>query len=541
MIIHFISTAQMRHFKFIVCVVAGILFSTQSFGQALNGARVTQLVGNPKDSLLVLRNSEYYSAAHVNELGFETIYNKWVQDNESKKKYYPLMYSAWKLCIDKCPEQLNLYLDGMNLHRWMIQACEKDEEKEKYLEELMNIWDMRAENAELINANVRKKSLQTSSNSIRMNKINEWRLYSPYAPKNTDSMYVACYDMYLPIMNDIKAEIDSGRVAGNDLNTSQLLEFFNASFSNYANKVNSIGDSPEDEEYKKQFAEYQKKIQAARSEYDRFVDSLKVPDRKSIKTQAQADVYNRKSQEKSQAAIKYNETVKQLNDWIAPLKEGYEQRHSEARKEHAATILGHFQMIKSIADNVTTNADDDSVKTQFNELIAFCQSLLRNNAHLDDDASTIEKIIIAYGDSIKAHSKDYAWLNNMVSKFTYATDFDPTDPDYVYVKKMRDEAYAEMKAKQAERPAAVTVAKQSTKNYGQLANNAFNQGRSSKDAKYFVLAYHYYNKALKDNPGNSNYKTWREQCVRFIRSDGFFQGLKKGQMISFQGQTLQVP
>ena len=263
--------------------------------------------------------------------------------------------------------------------------------------------------------------------------------------------------------------------------------------------------------------------------------------REFIKTQAKVDVFSKILSEKTEASERYSELVKNLNERILPLQYAYNERHAVAIKEYSATILSHFQMIKSIADNVTTNAEDDAVKTQYNDLIVYCQSLLRNSAHLDDDASTIEKIIMVYGDSIKMHSKDFAWLNNLASKFSYATDFDSTNPDYLKVKKMRGEAYAELKAKQAERPATVSVAKQTTTKYGQLANNAFNQGRSSNDARYFVLAYHYYTKALKDNPGNSNYKTFREQCVRFIRSEGFFQGLKKGSVLSFGGQTMTIP
>jgi len=578
----------------------------------LNGARVSSLT-NPKDSLLVLRSSVYYSGINASETGLETLYNKWVQDNDSKKKYYPLIYEAWKLCIDKCPEQLNLYLDGILLHRWMIQASETTDEKEHYFEELMNVWDLRADNADLINANVRNKHLQTSSNSIRMNKISDWRTYSPYAPTNTDSMYVACYDMYLPIINDIREDIGNGNSAGNDLNTSQLLDFFNASFSHYANEVNKIGKGPEDELYAQQFSEYQHNLQLARQEYDRFVDSLQIPSRNSIRTQAQADIYNQKTKEKSEAIARYNATVLQLNDSILPLKERNENRLANLRKSSATVLLDHYQMIKLIADNVlsslssrestpshlsdpslfeatgrpassresspsqlsdpslfeatgrpaSSSAASDSLASRYSSLVAYCQSLIRNNAHLDDDASTIDQIVLHYGDSIRLHTNDYAWLNNLVSKFRYTVDFDSTDPDFLNVVRLRDLAYSNLpNTSSTQQPSLAAsslsdpslyqatsrsgsqpslAGSRSSRNYGQLANNAYNRGRSTNDARYFVLAYHYYTKALKASPSNASFKTYRSDCLRFIRSEGFFQGLKKGSVLSFSGESMIIP
>ncbi len=88
-------------------------------------ARAQKWSSNPEDSLDCIANTSVYSSLY-------------------KQKAYADAYEAWHQVVAKCPRSSkNLYIRGTNILKAKINASTTAEEKQKYINELMALYDTR--------------------------------------------------------------------------------------------------------------------------------------------------------------------------------------------------------------------------------------------------------------------------------------------------------------------------------------------------------------------------------------------------------------
>ncbi|MGM0375550.1 MAG: tetratricopeptide repeat protein [Bacteroidota bacterium] len=111
--------------KAVKILILGMLvsLSAQTFGQT--GAEDGSKYGTGEDSVRCLRNLSLYR---------ELV----------KQERYDKAHSYWKEAFDQCPQSTrNLYIDGAKIMKHKLENASNEEEKKKYFEDLMEVYDQR--------------------------------------------------------------------------------------------------------------------------------------------------------------------------------------------------------------------------------------------------------------------------------------------------------------------------------------------------------------------------------------------------------------
>lgn len=526
-----------RKIAYVLCLIA---FSIGTNAQSMfKGANVQQLAGHPEDSLLILRASEYYSAAHKKELNKDDVYNRW---RVEPHKYYPMMYEAWKYCIDNCPEQLNLYLDGIDLHRWMINQSTTPEDSAKYYEALMEVWDRRANNVDLINKTVTKKSLVSSYNSIRMNKVYDWISFGSDRPTDYDSLYVLLFEQFEPIVDDFIESINNGESNGSDLSADQLWTFFNSVYTKWKVENNKFATSS-DPAYKEAADKYNHLVDSARTVRDAYISEAD-----KAKAAFNRNKTNASLQAKAQEAINarekakadYNAFVAQQNEWFLPIKEEHDAKTGHTSLEISAILLDNFDKMKRIVDKINSELESDTIDNTYTAMIGRCQHWIDEYANGIAKRKTMVQLFMENMDSIDTHKDDYRWLDKLVVEYKYTIDFDSNDPDYQQVVAYRDAAYHKLVEEGSKvKSTTISVKTGSRINYYNKAYDAFNKARSRE--QYFVLCVYYCDKAIEAGQQVSDARDLKSKCMKGIPGWKFMSGHKTGEYITIEGMRLRIP
>lgn len=527
---------MLRKIAYVLCLMA---FSIGTNAQSMfKGANVQQLAGHPEDSLLILRASEYYSAAHKNELGMDDVYNRWTKEPH---KYYPMMFEAWKYCVDNCPEQLNLYLDGIDLHRWMISQSTNSEDSTRYYSALMDVWDERAHHVDLINKTVTKKSLVSSYNSIRMSKVYDWISFGSDRPTDNDSLYVLLFDQFEPIVDDFIESINNGESNGSDLSADQLWTFFNSVYTKWKVEYNKSATSG-DPEFQNAAEKYNHLVDSARTIRDSYKDAadkaIAAFNRNKTNASLQA-----KAQEainaRNKANADYNTFVAQQNEWYRPIKEAHDTKMGHQSLEISSILTNNYDKLKRIVDKINSELESDTIDNSYTAMIDRCQEWIDAYGNGIATRKTMDQLFMEYMDSIDAHKDNFRWLDELVVKYKYTSDFDSNDADYQQVVAYRDVAYKKVVEEGAKVKTGSITGGPTKKGIYTKAYSAAQKAERKRE--YLLLCLHYCNKAIEENDEVAKAKELKSQCLKNIKIWAFESSRKSGEYVTVEGMRLRIP
>lgn len=408
----------------------------------LYGARIHQLT-DPVDTLMVLRNSAYYSGKNynVNNVNVDPVYFKW---DENPEYYYPMIYEAWNLCLNKCPEQINLYTDGINIHRYMISKSVTEEKKREYFNKMEEIYNKQILNVDLTNSNVRKKKLTKSKGSLELSKIEDWIKYSPDCPPE-DSLKqktLLLYRKYASAIESIKNDIEEHRPSG-DMGFPNHLQNLMATATNYyyfcrqgatidaetqllLDEADSICDRIKKEK---------------EAEIKHYIDSLAIPTRYSA-----SDPIIQKKKMLRDAALDSLKAFRIAENLKRDQKKERIKAESDGAKmvERAKqALIDNYNLINDVVIYQKKTLGEDFVVTDstwtIEQLTVYLDSavqeialpydnlLAKCNEYLESQgiylAVSITELAETYQDSIESHKTDTRWLERIRSKCEEAFDF----------------------------------------------------------------------------------------------------------------------
>lgn len=359
-----------------------------------------QYKDNKIEYILLGRANDLYSNT---QNIYPTILQKW---RDNKEKYFPLMYEAWNYCMQKCPDDKNLYLDGEILFRKMIENSDDKAKKQEYFDSLMAVYDKRIANIDAINAHVHKATAKSSENTVRLGKVNDWALYSPNRPIN-DSLLLEekLYEGYLNVFNSIIEDINEGKDAGGDLRVEDIGKFFNYSVRHYVNTYNSI--------------EEPSIIAKKRDEMHAYRDSLR-----ALRDVAQ------NSDEKNRLITLINDSIDGFNTVNDSLTALWNIKKGKIK----SVTLGHFHFVKYIAEKQKESLASDSINTVYTNLVYSCERYMDNTPLMNGESmADIEE---QFKNQLEDNSDNKDFLTTLLSRCRCSDDFRPSHPFFHTVDSM---------------------------------------------------------------------------------------------------------
>lgn len=542
------------HFRSLI-LIAAMMCSTGASAQFKDGSfsgvihPVSHL--SPLDSALVFRNSDLYSGKK--ETGeISSILYKWV--NEDHEKYFPVMQEAWKLCLEKCPYQLNLYLDGIDMYRYMIAWAKERNDSvryEQYYDELMNLWDTRSDYTDSINANMHRKDHQSSSYTIRMNKVNDYYTYHVAGRGfSNDSVAVTMYEQYRPIIDDLGEAIDKGEHVGGDIDAAQLKMFMGNSVNVYAQDVNRmLAKGTNKQKQEKEAA----RINALIEEHAKIRDACKVKREEAReafnknKTPENRAIYDQLNAEFQTAQQEHKAYADSLKAEFMIFQQDLNDADREMIDDRKQEVIKQYQILQRIVMNHEEEMEDPAKIAPFKAMMDDVQLWMAQTLNYDDyvDVSELHE---KYSKDFEEKKGDYAWLTEAVTKYQNASGFKRDDPFYKELCDARTAARPRTPEKtENASSAAMDENRALLSQYINKANSYYsriynkNGNLNSRAFEFAIVGYDYFNRALRIAPSNKQIKNCRENCKKVIKAEMFMAGKKPGQKVTVDGETFTVP
>lgn len=486
----------MKSFRFI------ILLTTIVFGNISLNAQITfrgvntELLVKDKNAKKIIKASESYSGITIDSKKKNNdIYSLWLGQ---PVEYYPEMYNSWLLCVNSCPNQKNLYIDGIDMHRWMIGKTDVYQLQSTYYNTLMRVWDEYIDNAKSISS----IDSEVSVNKVRMGKAYDQIMFCPDVKTGNEEMYAKLFDLYDPVINDCVNSINNKDIHNGSLTDDQLWDYFKAVTAKC--QCSLIPIIPLISQYKDSLDSNQKEIESIRHA--------------------------------TKLTTELNDKLKLLyekrNTLNAKYKEELEENtilNARAKIEKDLLIVKSYDKIKKI-HSASSPSD--------NKLIENCQVWLEQYAPGIDSIKTMKQLSEEYRDSIPAHANDLKWLNALVWQYRYAIDYDYNDENYKYAVECLRNCYNKSTHKKPADPVeGITV-----QNHGQNMKKAFEAYKKTENSKEFlVLCIYYCDKAIAAGRNKGEALMLKSRCLREIPEWLFWSGKKHGDTIKIDGLTLQIP
>lgn len=510
---------------------------------------------SPIDSALVIRASCLYSANQARDLGLPTILPDWFKYQEDQKRtHYIPMYEAWRFTLEKCPEQYNLYRDGIDFFHNMIMWSNEPKVKQEFYDSLMAVYDLQLKNLDLINANVHKLSLRSSAASIKLKRVDEWHLYSPECPKVDSLRNAQLYEHYLPIIEELLADT----AVHGDLRTYDLAQFFFYSTTNYVSEYNAAaaGNAGEAKKTAARRA-FEEKQSAAANEYREYVASLGIPQKYNPNDEAIKEKIRLRTEARERYdSIRNAEHVK-MDSIILSANADFATLQREIKQK----VMDHYNFIKDIvnqqkahlgadfkADSTMTEEEHDALIEQaiaevgkpYDELLTTCQSYLAQ-VGINMSESSLMDLDMQYYEDLPNHKDDIQWLSRLKMTCEATLDFDPDDAFYKEVVKYFDHAYEEYEKKaEVHGEGQKVVARQETTKYWTMAiSTARGQRASTRSGiEHLLLAAYYCDMAAREDPGHaSTYRKYATSIRNGVKGEAFMAGVRSGQTLTVNGVT----
>lgn len=170
--------------KNLIAISAAAILSLPAAAQDLSGTQFEDRIGHGQDSIDIRSSVSLYGDLYKRGVDAYTS-----RDMKGAVDAFKEAYDPWKFVLDKAPlARVDTYKKGQFMLQTLITNEQDATLKQKYFDELMNLYDVRLKNMEALNSFAGPKD-QSSRGGIICRKAFDSYFMNPAANKNLETSY----------------------------------------------------------------------------------------------------------------------------------------------------------------------------------------------------------------------------------------------------------------------------------------------------------------------------------------------------------------